>query len=391
MTNSPHGIHGGGRAVIARAQFETQPNALNALRLVLALTVIVWHSHALAGHTEVAAPLAQLLGYLPVDAFFAVSGFLICGAWVRSPDLGRYLWARARRILPGLWVCLLLTAFVIAPVATAAAGQTPLTAAGQWSFVVENAATWRVSTSIDSGPVGVPHTGDWNGSLWSLGYEAACYLAVAALGVAGLLRRRVLAGLTVTFWVLSAAMASAGVPALFGVLRVPRVGLMFGCGALLWAYRDRIPLDRRLAAASVGLVAVGSLTPDYRLLGAPAVAYLALFAGLRFGRHRRLALSNDVSYGTYVYAFPLQQALLLAGFTTAWLPFALASAAVTVPVAAASWFLVERPMLRLGRRQRSEQPVERGLPDSLVTRDDVVDGRSQPASRVHPLPDVEIA
>jgi peptidoglycan/LPS O-acetylase OafA/YrhL len=181
---------------------------------------------------------------------------------------------------------------------------------------------------------------------------------VAALGVLGLLRRRLLVGLAATFWAMSAALVVAGVPQTVShpLAKMPRTGLMFVCGALLWAYRDRIPLDRRLAVAAALAVAAGSLTPNYRLVAAPAVAYLMLYLAMAWGRHRRLVLTNDISYGTYVYAFPVQQAALLAGATTAWLPFTVVSLALTLPLAGASWFLVERPGLQQGRPRVSTSP-----------------------------------
>jgi peptidoglycan/LPS O-acetylase OafA/YrhL len=338
--------------------FESRPNALNAIRLCLASTVIVWHSYALTGHTHLPAWAAQLLGYLPVDAFFAISGFLICRAWARNPRLSRYLTARARRILPGLWVCLLMTAFVIAPIGVLLAGQPSLSPAGRVGFVLGNASTWASTLSIDGGPQGVPWPGTWNGSLWSLGHEAVCYLVVAVLAVLGLLRRRVLVCLAATFWAMSAALVVAGVPQTVShpLAKMPRTGLMFVCGALLWAYRDRVVMDRRLAVAAALAVAAGSLTPNYRLVAAPAVAYLMLYLALAWGRHRRLVIKNDISYGTYVYAFPVQQAALLAGATTAWFTFTLVSLVLTLPLAAASWFLVERPVLHGGRARASMSP-----------------------------------
>jgi peptidoglycan/LPS O-acetylase OafA/YrhL len=328
--------------------FESRPNALNAIRLLLALTVIVWHSYSLAGHDYLPAWTEQLLGYVPVDAFFAISGFLICRAWVRNPRLERFLIARARRILPGLWVCLVVTAFAMAPLAVWLSGQPPLTLAGQVLFVLGNASTWLLVHSIDGGPTGVPWPGTWNGSLWSLGYEALCYLGVAALGVLGLIRRRVLVGLAVVFWTMSAAIVAAGLPMALShpLAKMPRTGLMFVSGALLWAYRDKIVMDRRLAAVCLALVAIGSLSPNYRLVAAPALAYLMLYGGLALGRYRRLVLSNDLSYGTYVYAFPVQQTCLMLGVPTAWFAFSVISAMLTLPLAAASWFLVERPVLR---------------------------------------------
>ncbi len=52
-------------------------------------------------------------------------------------------------------------------------------------------------------------------------------------------------------------------------------------------------------------------------------------------------LPADLSYGLYIYAFPLQQVLAAHGMLSLWL-----SIAVTLPFAAASWFLVEKPALR---------------------------------------------
>ncbi len=118
--------------------------------------------------------------------------------------------ARARRILPGLWVCLLVTAFVIAPLGVWSAGQPSLSLGGRVGYVLGNASTWASVLSIDGGPQGIPWPGTWNGSLWSLGHEAVCYLVVAALGVFGLLRRRLLVGLAVTFWSMSAVLVAAG-------------------------------------------------------------------------------------------------------------------------------------------------------------------------------------
>src|SRR5271166_3036519 len=55
------------------------------------------------------------LGDIAVDAFFAVSGFLIAASASRN-SVPRYLWQRFLRIFPAFWVCLLVTAFLIAPI-----------------------------------------------------------------------------------------------------------------------------------------------------------------------------------------------------------------------------------------------------------------------------------
>ena len=339
-------------------RFANAPNALNAVRLCLALGVVLWHSYKLAGDTWLPLPVERFLSDIFVDSFFAISGFLICRAWHRRPDLATYASARARRLLPGLWVCLVVTAFVIAPLASWAGGVAQPSRHGQVGYVLGNATTWVHAWGIDGGPFGVTFQGAWDGSLWSLGYESSCYIALAALGVLGLLRPRVIAAVTLSFWTLSVTVWAAGAPGLL----VPRTGLMFCCGALLWVHRDRVPVSRLLAGLCMAMIGVGALTPNYRLVAAPAVAYLCVYVAVVLGRHRRLVLQNDISYGVYIYSFPLQQAFLVAGFSGSWPGFVLVSASATIPIAALSWFLVERPALRLQPRGRRSSPSLRALP-----------------------------
>ena len=331
-------------------RFESRPNALNFLRLCLALEVVLWHAYALRGDSWLSPRAEHVLADIAVDAFFAISGFLVCRSWQRSSSPGSYLAARARRILPGLWACLIVTAFVIAPAAALVSGSTVPTLRAQAQYVFANAGVWVTQYDIAGGPTGVAHSALWNGSLWSLGFEAACYVGLALLAMCRLLRPGVIWLLVLTMWLVAATATLVGVP-LVGtsglVVLILRTVLMFGLGVLLFLHRERVPASPRLLMAMLGLLMVGALlAPDYRVVAAPAVAYLAIYGGLWLGRFPRLRLRSDLSYGTYVYGFPIQQALLVSGVALGWFGFALLSIAVTVPVAFLSWHLVERRALR---------------------------------------------
>jgi peptidoglycan/LPS O-acetylase OafA/YrhL len=136
-----------------------------------------------------------------------------------------------------------------------------------------------------------------------------------------------------------------------------RFGLMFAAGAALLVLGDRVPLRGRWVALAALAIVPAAFLPDYRLVAAPLVAYAAVGFGALLTAPR-WRFTQDLSYGTYVYAFPMQQ--LLACLGLAWLPvpvFALLSTAVTLPLAAASWFLVERNALRLKPGRRAPGPV----------------------------------
>ena len=83
---------------------------------MFALLVIFSHSLTLGGYRSETLWGHGTLGDYAVDGFFAVSGFLITGSATRN-HVVRYLWQRALRILPGFWVCLLITAIVAGPIA----------------------------------------------------------------------------------------------------------------------------------------------------------------------------------------------------------------------------------------------------------------------------------
>lgn len=336
--------------------FDPRKNALNLFRLGLAAEVMVFHSWPVTGRTPPHL-LLQLLFSVGVDGFFAISGFLITASWVNDPKLRDFLTARALRILPGFYVCLIVTAFVFAPLNLALNGGSAtelLTSSAPIEYVLKNSAVAYLHHYVGGTPVGVPFAdGGWNASLWSLIWELLCYLAVAGIGVAGLASRR---------WVSPMILAAAVIGALFvppltfpGVWTIPqlavRSAIMFAAGAVMYQWRDAIPARWSLVAVSAVIVVVAAaVLPDYRVVAALPLAYAVIVAAVMIHK-QRLRLRTDLSYGVYIYAFPMQQ--LLASCGLAALPvfaFAGLSAAAVLPLAALSWFLIEKPSQSLKAR-----------------------------------------
>ena len=364
--------------------FDSRSNALNAWRLVLATGVILCHSWPLTGRRVSFAPAHQLLNEVWVDGFFAVSGFLITWSWFRRPRPRDYFVARGLRIYPGLWGCLVITAFVIAPIGVAVQGGSAaklLLSRAPFEYVLGNSVVPMFKPDVGGTPRGIPLPGWWDGSLWTLVPEMFCYITVAGFGVAGLLHRRwLIPSMLVMALICSTLLPPWGLfveepgtkqhmsaTVMLVVAAVAaRFATMFLAGALLYQLRNVIPARWSLVAVSFVIVLAASLLPNYRLVAAIPLAYAIIVSGSLI-HNKRLHLPTDLSYGVYIYAWPMQVLLVICGLAVLnpWV-FMVIAAIATLPLAALSWFLIEKPALSL--KTRLARRTIALAPDSSPTR-----------------------
>lgn len=348
-----------------RDALDTRDNGLNLVRLVLAALVIVCHTWQVGGFLGPA--FVGALGPWAVNGFFALSGYLIAGSRLRA-GFGAFMLRRAARVLPGFWICLLVTAFAVTPLIAVFLG-TGYDPGAAWVFVRGNWWLWYTQASVGDTLSAAPFPVTINGSLWTLGYEFSAYIVAGVLLGSAMFRERRAVSTALVFVALTGAhvlLTSEGLSAPF-VMTTLRFGGFFAAGMLLHALGERIRVDWRVAAGSAAAVVIFSLVvPSVALLALP-MAYLMLWCGavvpLRWGA------VNDYSYGVYIYAFPAQQLLAAAGVTRfGTLVFALLSMVTVAPVAALSWWLVERPALRLVRRHSRVAPLGEGFHPSRLPK-----------------------
>nr|WP_269810897.1 acyltransferase [Kineosporia rhizophila] len=339
--------HNATRPATLATEFDPRNNALNIMRLLLAGLVAVVHAMFLGFGHQPHIGVTEV-GALAVDAFFVLSGFLVARSFLRIESLPRYLWHRALRIMPGFWVCLVITAFLVAPVLAVIMGR-PGTSVftgenSALSYLVSNAALFIHQFGI-SGLPGVGGNPDViNGSLWTLFYEAACYGLIALLGVTGVLRHRpelvlVLIGV---LWAATVA-AAAGIDV--GSSYLLRFGLVFLLGTAALLFADSLPINGFLALGSLAvLVASLLIFHDYRVVGAPAFAYLCLYLMVRMPVFWEPKW--DLSYGLYVWHWPIAQTLVALGIADyTHFPFVVLTLVLTAGVSALSWKFVEEPSM----------------------------------------------
>jgi peptidoglycan/LPS O-acetylase OafA/YrhL len=338
--------------------YDPARNNFDFLRVVLAGMVLWSHSYSLAGIPD---PLRRLTGELEggrlgVEGFFVVSGFLVTQSRERSSSVATFAAKRALRVFPALVAALVFSAFVIAPMASTRAPADYFAWGRPWlvfaGVFLHRYLTIPGTFSHNAFPDHV------NASLWTLRYELGCYVLVALLGA---LTLRLRAPATAAVLALCCALAFTGPEkGWFGDARywLPHLGAYFTAGMLLYQLRARVPytgLAMGLAAAAIaaGLAAgrteaVLPVFGSYLLLVAACTPRLPL-AG--FGRR------GDVSYGLYVYAYPIQQLVLhLAGGRLDPRIVLGMSLPATLAIAALSWRFVEAPALAWKPRSPSPAP-----------------------------------
>ena len=329
-------------------------NGFTGLRLALALAVVVSHAFSVATGAAADEPLARVTGYTlgehAVNGFFAVSGFLVTMSCDRR-GVRDYVIARTLRILPGLVAATLFVSLLLG----AAMTRLPLTAylhdAGLWSFVRGTLTTFKSNAALpgvfEANPYRAPL-----GTVWTLKYEVLCYIGVLAAGSCGLLRGRLpvlllVAGLAVALAWVGAARGSDLPKGLETALRLP---LIFSAGGGLYLWRDRV----RVSGAVIAGLALGALvlarTPAYPPLLFLGEAYGSVWLALGAMARGLFDPKADLSYGIYLYGWPVQQSLHALWPQASGLALLAPALLLTLPVAALSWYAIERPALSLKAR-----------------------------------------
>jgi peptidoglycan/LPS O-acetylase OafA/YrhL len=361
---------------------------LDGMRAIAVIMVVIVHAAGLAASHD-AVPFPDVLAHfdLGVTIFFLISGFLLYRPFIAHRNGGppqprpvRYLRRRALRIIPAYW--LVLTALTILPGFVGVSGSHGLE---QYTFTF--------TLPFANGPDSCLHTYVCGlAQTWSLAVEVGFYLA---LPIWFLLSERLARGRSLRSWVSGEVAVLATLSIVSVILRADETGGPNSIvGATLIGYLTWFAAGMVLAIASVALET--RKPPRWlALLSRPTLSWTAaviVFAALclylpwetfptsfgdRFVEHTGFALvagllmaptvlgRNEsgwlprlltnrvfawlglVSYGIFLWhlAIGMRFGAFSQHHLTFW-PLLAVMLAITIPIAAASYYLLERPLLR---------------------------------------------
>jgi peptidoglycan/LPS O-acetylase OafA/YrhL len=333
--------------------FEHGADNFLLLRLIAAAMVMYGHSYGFCGmpnHGDVIARAG--LGYgiysgsIAVDMFFAISGFLVCGSYLKRANLEAFLKSRALRILPALVACVAFCALVLGPVFTTLPLTEYLRDPGTRFYLWLNL---KLDTDMQWNLPGVFahnfYPGAVNGSLWTLPAEIRMYAWIAILGALGILSRRWLANAVLVGLLAFGVAAPDHLPLVLNLPHVPLAG-MFLIGTFCFINRDRIPIGSLALVALLFVTALAHKSFLFPYLFGTAIAYFCFWFAYvpNFHWFNRF---GDYSYGLYLWGFPVQQAVsaTIGKPVHPWVNLAV-SLPIAFALAIASWHLIEKPALR---------------------------------------------
>lgn len=327
---------------------------IDGLRTVAVLPVILFH----AGVPGLDG------GFIGVDIFFVISGFLITTILVQDLEAGRYsiltfYERRARRILPALFtvllVCLPFAWMWMFPTQLRDFGQSVVATALFASNILFWKETGYFSVGVDLKPL--LHT-------WSLAIEEQYYILFPVLlALAWRFGRKALFGMVLVIAVVSLGLAQimSHTHPEFAFYLLPTRAWELMCGALgaFWILWRRPSPSQTLSLIGAACVLVAFATFDHRtphpsiwtFLPVAGTTLLLIFARegtnvARFLSLRPLVAVGLISYSAYLWHQPLFAFARLRSITDPSLVLMLSLAVFSLILAALTWKFVEEPFRR---------------------------------------------
>jgi peptidoglycan/LPS O-acetylase OafA/YrhL len=333
----------------------SRDNNFTLIRVVASFIVLVYHCWSLHGqepYRDFATPMGLSTARIALHVFFVISGFLITASLFSRDDIIGFASARFLRVFPGLWVMLIVTVGALGLFV----GNLP--AREFFASPITHDYLIRGATLVNGVRFYLPGLFDTNpyplavnGSLWTLPVEWRLYEYLAAGWVVWALRPS---------WRKQAF--RLGLPLLAAVFLVraydvhqfvtpeddaPILIAMFLYGATLHVWREKITLSWGLFAGLVAALALSFFNASvFFAVYLVAIPFVTLCVAYQIGGPL-LAYNRfgDYSYGVYIYAFPIQQALMTLIPGISFAAYVVLSSLLTLVCAVLSWHFVERPAL----------------------------------------------
>lgn len=332
-------------------------NNFDNVRICLAL--IVFFSH-LAVLTEI--PEFSIFEFVfdsnfAVKGFFAISGFLVAKSYLSSKSVFEYAEKRLRRIYPG-YIGVVMLCLILGLATTSYNLKDFLTSPETIKYFISNLFFLNfIQPTLPNVFENNPFQA-MNGSLWTIKIEVMLYFCIPFIfylfhRVGSVLSSILIISLSIT-WSYFFDYIYIGPLGAEIARQFPGQLAFFAFGVLLSVNEKLLTNVRWLALISLG--ALIFIKNEYARLLVDPIAYTSIVIFLSTMSSVRLKLGKygDISYGIYLYHFPVIQFLIHFGFFSfnVWVGLVL-SLFLTVLFSILSWHFIEKRLLKRSSHYKS--------------------------------------
>lgn len=343
--------------VISRSflsSIDSHENNFNLIRFFLASSVMFYHSFALnSAYKDSVDPVSLFLirtsgidlGRFAVNIFFVISGIFVTQSWLKDANLIRFAARRVIRLIPALFVCTIILG-VLAVTFFSKDGPSFLISEKPWIFFIKTSfllevIPWNISAEYNAIIPGVFSGLDvtiFNGSLWTLIWEARFYIL---LGLAGslLIQNKRTSLIAISALCLTLIYFMPDLIKLiaweFDLFSCFLGGVIISCAAAL----IRPPLFWPLLCLSGFLIYNLSSLAGVLIISSAIFLWIGGLNVILFSRFRL----NDYSYGVYIYHWPVIQMLRSSIGVVSSIDLFILTGLFVLPAAVLSWHFIERP------------------------------------------------
>ena len=308
--------------VMGRLQMtEKRENNFGIIRLIGAVMVIVGHMYVLLGQSAPSI-LWNTVNSLGVAVFFGIGGYLITLSWLKDPNFIRYIIKRVFRIFPALIVCVLISVFIVGPIATEMPSlREYFTHIMTWRYM-RNIILYMDNHALPMVFYDNPYPAAVNGSLWCLPVEFLMYLIIPvylSIGNKITKKYRKIYFLLITLlsigvgcvYAVGAGMENIRLYGMF-ISQIVMIVPYYFVGSLIAVCKLEKNLNLQMATVLLILSAGFSYLPEpfAHLAAYILVPYVFLSFALTekpvFAKLNKL----DISYGMFLFSFVIQQSLI---------------------------------------------------------------------------------
>ena len=344
-------------------KLKNRNNSLNLIRLILASFVLILHSYFFM---ELPTNEYSYILRLAVPCFFVISGYLIIASAMKN-NIKTYFKKRFARIYPAFLFSIILTIILFAPI-------TFSLNLGHFDIVSYINNSNIIKYFIYSLPFGFQNLGTtlnntpaptWNGSAWTLKYEFGCYIAIAL--IIFILNKfkfkkekyaKLIFGLYIILTIIS--ISDFMINGKFNenyfnkhlyTYSIYFLSIFLG-GSTVYLISDKLNSSWKIFILSIIFCIIIMSSIPYIIameICAIPMIYIILVISIKL-KSPKWIQKNDISYGIYIYAWPIQTVIScfwniysIPHNITAYIIICMI---LTIILATLSWFLIEKPILK---------------------------------------------